>query len=205
MVNDVLGSTASRCIAVKILRLFLPVCLLLIGANAVFADGSTPDPKILMGGGGSCQSFSEDSLTQTFFGVKTGCVVDFTNNITSNDQGVTLDLLVVNVDTPFSGALSCDITADSPLQGTPTVSSPTSCTFQDPSGVILSIDPGEIYSLSFINPCTIGCGFPAFIDITLAQTVIPAPEPATILLLGVGLAVLFAGSKKFKDAGPRAA
>ena len=186
----------------KMMRLFLPACLLLIGANTAFAQGG-PDPKILMGGGGSCQSFDETSLTQTFTNVKTGCVVDFTNNITSDSEepNVTLDLLVVNVDTAFSGALSCAINADSPLQGAPTVSSPTSCTFQDPPEEILSIDPGETYSLSFINPCAVGCGFPALIDITLAQTVIPAPEPATLLLLGVGLAVLLAGRKWLKLLG----
>src|SRR5271157_1245999 len=99
MVNDVPYTSELRCVSVRILRQFLPVCLLQIGANAAFADGTPPDPKILMGGGGSCQSFSEDSLTQTFDNVKTGCVVDFTNNITSDDEGVTLEMLVVNVGT----------------------------------------------------------------------------------------------------------
>lgn len=202
MVNDVPYTSELRCVAVRILRHLLPVCLLLLGANAAFADGSTPDPKVVMGGGGSCQSFSEDSLTQTFDNVMTGCVVDFTNNITSDDEGVTLEMLVVNVDTPFSGALSCAITADSPLQGTPTVSSPTSCTFLDPTE-LESIYPGTMYSLTFVNPNAVGGGFPPLIDITLAQTVIPAPEPATILLLGIGVALLLAGSKKFKDAGLR--
>ncbi|MGB2679009.1 MAG: PEP-CTERM sorting domain-containing protein [Candidatus Acidiferrum sp.] len=187
----------------RTLRLFLPACLLLVGANIALAQGST-DPKIVMGGGGSCQSFDETSLTQTFTNVETGCVVDFTNQIKSGESevpNVILDLLVVNVDTPFTGALSCALGAGAPLLGTPTVSSPTSCTFQDPPQEILSIDPGTTYSLSFVNPNAIGGGFPAFIDITLAQTVIPTPEPATILLLGVGVAVLFAGRKRLKVAG----
>ena len=204
MVNDVLYTSQLRCATLRILRQFLPVGLLLIGASAAFADGSTPDPKVVMGGGGSCQSFSEDSLTQSFEGVMTGCVVDFTNNITSDDEGVTLEMLVVNIDTPFSGALSCGLGSGSPLTGTPVVSSPTSCTFQDPTE-LYSIYPGTTYSLSFINPNAVGGGFPPFIDITLAQAVIPAPEPATILLLGIGVVLLLAGSKKFKDAGLRVA
>jgi hypothetical protein len=185
----------------RILRFLLPACLFLIGANIALAQGST-DPKIVMGGGGSCQSFDETSLTQTFTHVETGCVVDFTNLITSDSEvpNVPLDLLVVNVGTPFSGALSCALGAGAPLLGAPTVSSPTSCTFVD-LPVPQTIDPKTTYSLSFINPCAVGCGFPAFIDITLAQTVIPTPEPATILLLGVGVAVLFAGRKRLKVAG----
>jgi len=150
-----------------------------------------------MGGSGSCQSFSEDSLTQSFGDVMTGCVVDFTNNITSDGEGVTLDFLVVNVDTPFSGAISCAVSPNSPLN-TASVSSPTSCTFQDVTE-LYSIDPGTTYSLTF-DP-----NFGSTVDITLAQTIIPAPEPATILLLGVGMAVLLAGSKRLKEAGPRVA
>jgi hypothetical protein len=38
--------------------------------------------------------------------------------------------------------------------------------------------------------------FPSFIDITLAPVV--TPEPPTMLLLGVGLAVLLAGRKWLK-------
>jgi len=180
----------------KPLRFFLSACLLLMGASAAFADAVPPDPKITMGGGGSCQNFSETSLTQTFIGVQTGCLVDFTNNITSNDVGVTLHTLVVNVLTPFSNAISCALGPGSPLNSfTPNGSSPTSCTFFDVTPT--SITPGLTYSLTF----EAGTGFPAFIDITLAQTVIPTPEPATMLLLGVGLAGLLAGRKRLKVEG----
>jgi hypothetical protein len=175
----------------RMLRLFLPVCLLLISANTAFADGA-PDPRIVLGGSGSCQSFSEDSLTETFTGVMTGCVVDFTNNISSDEVGVTLETLVVNVDTPFSTALSCALGAGAPLGGTPFASSPNSCTFIEAEGD--QIIPGSTYSLSFLNTSTTG-GFPPTITITLAQTVIPTPEPDAMLLLGVGLAVLLAGRK----------
>ena len=178
----------------RMLRLFLPFCLLLIVANAAFADG-TPDPRITMGGGGSCQSFDETSYTQTFTDVQTGCVVDFKNDI--NEGTVTLDLLVVNVDTPFSGALDCTLGTGTPLN-TAFASSSTSCTFEDETE-LESIGPGETYSLTFVNPNAIGGGFPPLIDITLAQTVIP--EPSTMLLLGVGLAGMLAGRKRLKVAG----
>ena len=185
----------------KITRLLLPACILLIAATGAFGDSS--DPKIVMGGGGSCQSFTETSLTQTFPppgvpGVDTGCQVDFKNEI--NDGTVTLDLLVVNVDTVFSGGLSCSLGTGSPLN-TAFLSSPTSCTFEDET-LGRSITPGSTYSLSFCaTSAEVGCpndsgvGFPPTIEITLAQTVIPAPEPASMLFLGVGLVGLLAGSK----------
>ena len=188
-----------RYVGMKMMRFFLAACMLFLGANRALAQGAS-DPKILMGGSGSCQSFDETSLTQTFTNVQTGCVVDFTDLI--NGNGVTLDLLVVNVDTPFTGALSCALGPGSPLIGTPTLSSPTSCTFQDPPNQILSIDPGTTYSLSFVNPNAIGGGFPALIDITLAQTVIPAPEPSTILLLFVGMGLVLAGRKRLNVLRP---
>jgi hypothetical protein len=197
----------------KITRLLLPTFILLVAASSAFPDS---DPKIVMGGGGSCQSFVETSLTQTFDNVKTASnplcppgeagVVDFTNCIglevidatcspTSGD-GRTLDIQVVNVDTPFTGALSCALGPGSPLN-TASLSSPTSCTFQDVT-LLESIGPGSTYSLSFL-PCgeTPNCSgnFPPLIDITLAPTVIPAPEPASVLLLGVGLMGLLVGSR----------
>jgi PEP-CTERM motif len=189
-----LDSLLWRYVAMRMLRFYLPACLLLIGASTALADGA-PDPKITLGGGGSCQSFSETSLTQTFTGVETGCAVDFTNNIPSDDVGVTLDILVVNVLTPFSNALSCALGDGAPLN-TATVSSPTSCTFQDVSE-IFSITPGSKYSLTF----EAGTGFPSFLDITLSPNVITTPEPATMLLLGTGLVVLSLGRKRVKVAG----
>jgi hypothetical protein len=176
----------------KITRLVLLACMLLVAASGAFGDSH--DPKIVMGGHGSCQSFTETSLTQTFH-VETetgGCVggVDFTNEI--NDGTVTLDLLVVNVDTPFMGQLSCALAATGSPLNTAFLSSPTSCTFEDEEETA-SIAPGGLYNLNFLNDSS--GSWPKFIDITLAQTVIPTPEPASMLLLGIGLMGLLVGSK----------
>ena len=182
----------------KILRCCLILTLLGLSSTAAFADG-VPDPKATMGGGGSCNEtpFSETSFTQSFTGLQIGCRNDFQNNIGGGD-GVTLNMLVVNITSSFTGALTCAIFEGSPLSGfTPTGSSPTSCTYfrleGDPG-----IGPGAVFSLQFDN---VDGSFGNSVDITLAQTVIPTPEPAAMLLFGAGLAVLQLGRKRFKVAG----
>ena len=189
----------------KILRCCLILSLLGLSSTAAFADG-VPDPKATMGGGGTCEgttTFSETAFTQSFTGLQIGCKNDFQNNIPNpqTEGGVTLNMLVVNITSPFTGALTCAIFEGSPLSGfTPTGSSPTSCTFfrleGDPG-----IGPGAIYSLQFDNDIVGGGSFGSFVDITLAQTVIHVPEPATMLLFGTGLAVLRLGRKRFKVVG----
>jgi hypothetical protein len=171
---------------------FLAVALLLLCAGSVTkADGT--DPVVGLGGGGTCAgttTFSENSLTQAFSGLQTGCINDFQNNI--NDGTVTLDTLVVNVMSPFSGQITCALLAGAPLNSaTPNGSSPTSCTFFDAT-TILSIRPGQIYGLTFDTH------FGAKVDIVLAQSVIP--EPATLLLFGTGIAALAANRKRLSAA-----
>jgi hypothetical protein len=191
MGSGMLGNTKVGGVLMKTMRLMLPAFILLVAASTAFPDS---DPKIVLGGGGSCESFVETALTQTFH-VETqtgGCVggVDFTNEI--NDGTFTLDLLVVNVDTPFTGLLSCALAPTGSPLNTAFQSSPTSCTFEDAT-FAASILPGGLYNLNFLNDSS--GSWPSFIDITLAQTVIPAPEPASMLLLGIGVMGLLVGSK----------
>ncbi len=153
---------------------FLAVALfLLLVGNVAKANGV--DPQIILDGSGSCATtqanpLQETSLTQAFTGLQTGCANDFQNQIPSGDGFMTLDTLVVNVTSPFTGQITCALGPNSPLNSaTPNGSSPTSCTF-----------------------------FDATVDFVLAQTVVP--EPASLLLLGTGLAALAANRKKLKAA-----
>src|SRR5271170_3594031 len=112
----------------RILRFLLPACLLLIGASAALADGAT-DPRMTMGGPGSCATENESSPSQPFTGLPVQvppCAVDFTNNI-DNDT-FNIFTLVATVTSPFQGLLSCAESATSPLDVV-FLSSPDSCTF----------------------------------------------------------------------------
>jgi hypothetical protein len=171
----------------KLTRVLL--VLVLIGFAASVASADPVDPKITIGGGGSCESFSLTSLTQTFIGLQTGCMIDFTNDIRTADDsesGVFLTKIVVNVISPFDGPLGCVIGPNSPFN-VPTVSSATSCTFSAVTefsllsfaSPTLGLGPGGIFSLTF-DP-----NFGSTVDVTLSQNVI-APEPASAFLLLMG-------------------
>ena len=180
----------------RVTRWFL--VLLVIGLAATVANADPVDPKITIGGGGSCQSFSLDSLTQSFTGLQTGCLIDFTNNIGSGDdeEGTFLTQIVVNVTSGFDGPLSCEIGEGSPFN-TAVLSSATSCTFSFVSNPELfsllttgGVGPGGVFSLTF-DP-----NFGSSVDVTLAQDVISTPEPASALLLLTGVGALFAFRKR---------
>jgi hypothetical protein len=178
--------------------------------SAVKAD--VVDPKIALGPTGSCVStennpLQETSLTQSFTGLQTGCINDFQNEI---GGGVTLDKLVVNITSPFTGTISCALTLPAPLNDFK-VSSPTSCTFfehsegggtdDESTGDVQcqnsesedcgGIGHGTIYGLSFDK------NFGDTVDITLAQKVM-TPEPTTLLLFGSGFVTFLANKKRLK-------
>jgi hypothetical protein len=173
--------------------------LFVIGFAAAMAKADTAvDPRITIGGGGSCESFSLNSLTQSFTGLQTGCLIDFTNNIGGEDEeGTTLTQIVVNVTSPFEGPLTCDPTgAGSPFNNGVT-SSPTSCTFNNVTILLASfldtqsgVGPGGVFSLTF-DP-----NFGSTVDVTLSQNVIGTPEPASALLLLAGAGALAAFRKR---------
>jgi hypothetical protein len=184
----------------RFLRFLIPACLLLIGAGAALADGTT-DPRMTMGGSGSCADENESSASQSFTGLPVqnpACLVDFTNNI--NNDTFNIFTLVATVTSAFQGSLSCAESDTSPLDVV-FLSSPDSCTFTSSSDP--NIVPGSTYSLSFDNLGN--AGFGDSVDIRLdaysTATTPPMPEPSTTLLACIGLAGLLVGMKMLKVAG----
>jgi hypothetical protein len=169
---------------------FLTVALLFLAAGSVVKADGLLDPKVGLGPSGSCSENNQTSLTQSFSGLQTDCVNDFTNQITSDDVGVTLFQLVVTIaGGPFD--LTCETLEGAPLLGPAFQSSPNSCTFQETQ--LDAITPGLTYGLTF-DPA-----FGSTVDITLSQQVI-TPEPATLLLFGTGVMAYVANKKRPKAA-----
>lgn len=179
--------------------------ILVVGFAVSIARADTVDPKITIGGGGSCASINLTSLTQAANGLDTSCTTDFVNQIANDDEGgVTLTQIVINVTSAFDGVLSCATAADSPFFGQTTGTN--SCTFfvqtillealttDSQCGPNAGLAPGCKFGLSFDNEG--GTGFGATVDLTISQTVIPAPEPASALLLLVGAGALAALRKR---------
>src|SRR5215470_12167296 len=179
----------SESVCMKAFRLLFVVMLL--GFAATMARADVIDPQITVGGGGSCASQSLTGLTESFTGLTTGCMIDFTNNI----SGTTLFEIVVNITSPFIGPLSCIIGSGSPFTNG-FVSSPTSCTFTAPVDddddhvVDGGLPPGGIFSLTFDT------NFGSAVDTTISQNVISTPEPASALLLLTGVGALAAFQKR---------
>lgn len=176
----------------KAFRLLMLV--LVAGFAATIARADVVDPQITIGGGGSCAAQSLTSLTQSFTGLTTGCMIDFTNNIPNGEfGGITLFQIVVNITSPFDGPLSCIIGTGSPFT-LGFVSSPTSCTFTVPVETELELEggglpPNGVFSLTFDT------NFGSTVDTTLSQTVI-TPEPASAILLLTGAGALAAFRKR---------
>ena len=208
MGHDMLGNFRLRGVPMKITRLLLPACILLVAASGAFAQSI--DPRITAGGGGSCASDIITSVTETFTitssEIGAGCPggVDFTNCIGGEDiegscslgeEGMTLSKEDVNLPpsafTP-PGSLTCASIEGSPFGATPTPF-PDACMFTAPPGSP-GLTPGSVFSLQF-DDVDGGSFIPPF-DITLAQTILPVPEPATIVLLGVGLLAIIVGTRK---------
>jgi hypothetical protein len=196
----------------KKLSYLLVLCALtVLCASATKATPTPLDPKIGLGGGGSCASFSQDTSSQSFTldSSELGCIVDFTNNI----PGTTLTFLTVTVNTAFSGMLSCAIDFTQPGNGgvspfsVAQQTAPNACTFSGPPAFPDAVLPGGFYGIQF--------GYPGLVFQTcdtqgnctplssLSVSLTTVPEPASIALIGTGLVAMAVGRKKLK--GNRAA
>jgi PEP-CTERM motif len=190
----------------KAYRLLLLVLIGGFAATIARADGV--DPKITIGGGGSCDARSLESETQSFTNLSTGCQIDFSNNIFDGEFGVTLFKLVVNVTSGFTGTLSCAALEGSIFTVDSEATTANSCTYVTDTGFHNGDAP---ISLQFDNDPNGGGGFtgactdnstnsPTCVDVTIAQTVINTPEPASAVLLLAGAGALAAFRKRRRTA-----
>ncbi len=184
----------------------LLLLVLIGGFAATIARADGVDPKITIGGGGSCDARSITSETQSFTNLSTGCQIDFSNDISSGDDefGVTLFKLVVNVTSGFTGTLSCAASEGSIFTVDSEATTASSCTFVTETGFH---NGGAPISLQFDNDPNGGGGFtgactdnstnsPTCVTVVLAQNVVSTPEPASALLLLTGAGALFALRKR---------
>ena len=181
---------------------YLLVLLALTVLSASGVNANPIDPKVGLGGGGSCASFSQTSDSFTVV-VPTGCIVDFTNNI----QGATLTNLIVTINTAFSGALSCVIDLTQPGNNGVSpfafgqVTAPNQCEFSGPpQGPIDAVLPGGSYGIQFgyaglpFQTCDANGNCTALSSLSIT---VSTPEPVSLALLGAGLLGLLGVRKRF--------
>jgi PEP-CTERM motif-containing protein len=168
--------------------------LIMLSASSTRAD--VADPRIGAGGGGSCGSVDLTSVTSSFTlgASELGCIVDFTN-----DTPGAITQLEVDVNPAlFSGALTCGLDAGSPFSSfeQPPTTAAGTCLFLGanvPIGGVFGLTFGStIHPFCLDNPTTGACDNLQNLPVTVSST----PEPASIALIGTGLAAWLARRKK---------
>jgi|SRR5579859_1274369 len=186
----------------KLSYLFVLCALIALSARTTRADAVPEDPRIGAGGGGSCGFVDLTSANQSFtlnsgeFNVP--CIVDF-----KNDTGSILSTLTVAIGNSFSGLLTCGLDPGTPFSSTlqPPQTAANTCEFLG-----ASVPNGNIFGLTFgssIHPFCLNDSTGACQPLTsLTGTATPNPEPASLALIGTGLAALIARRKKLGNAQP---
>jgi hypothetical protein len=182
----------------KLSYVFVLAALIMLSASSSRADTVPADDPRIGGGGGSCAFVDLTSLTQGFsvptmdLYPPTGpCIIDFTN-----ETNTTLTSLAVTVNASFTGNLGCYIlNGESPFS-VATLTAPNTCTFSGgsvPDEGVFGLQFGDaLHPFCSTTPVNGVCTTPEPLDVTLH----PTPEPASIALIGTGLAALVAHRKR---------
>ena len=188
------------------------VLTVMCGMTGLAARAATVDPKIGLGGTGSCgDGFTQESTTQEFtIGAdQFNCINDFTN-----ETGSTILSLTITVDpSTFAGTLNCFIDtareSSSPFN-TATTSDNSVCSFFN-SFEFFAAEVGGSGGISNGSSYGVQFGYPdaPFLDANGDQlqsltfdvsAVTATPEPGTMLMLGTGLLALARRRKKLEVA-----